>query len=76
MLEPNVSFLNVFSFLTSIRSSYFIQIEEDVQKYTKQIVELRPKITNFKTNNMTELSNFQKDVESILEKLTDESQVS
>ncbi|CAL5213404.1 unnamed protein product [Lathyrus oleraceus] len=57
------------------RSSYFIQIEEDVQKYTKQILELRPKITNFKTNNMTELSNFQKDVESILEKLTDESQV-
>ncbi|KAL5054274.1 hypothetical protein RYX36_034956 [Vicia faba] len=57
------------------RSSYFIQIEEDVQKYTKQIIELRPKITNFKTNNMTELSNFHKDVESILENLTDESQV-
>ncbi|XP_058730871.1 uncharacterized protein At4g04980 [Vicia villosa] len=57
------------------RSSYFIQIEEDVQKYTKQIIELRPKITNFKTNNMIELSNFHRDVESILENLTDESQV-
>ncbi|XP_004505007.1 uncharacterized protein At4g04980 [Cicer arietinum] len=57
------------------RSSYFIQIEEDVQKYTKQIIELRSKITNFKTNDMTELSKFHKDVESILENLTDESQV-
>ncbi|GAU40315.1 hypothetical protein TSUD_64800 [Trifolium subterraneum] len=57
------------------RSSYFIQIEEDVQKYTKQIIELQSKITNFKTNNMTELSKFHRDVESILENLTDESQV-
>ncbi|WJX46198.1 hypothetical protein P8452_33020 [Trifolium repens] len=57
------------------RSSYFIQIEEDVQKYTKQIIELRSKITNFKTNDMTELSKFHRDVESILENLTDESQV-
>ncbi|XP_045820949.1 uncharacterized protein At4g04980-like [Trifolium pratense] len=57
------------------RSSYFIQIEEDVQKYTNQIIELQSKITNFKTNNMTELSKFHGDVESILENLTDESQV-
>ncbi|KAK7412311.1 hypothetical protein VNO78_03764 [Psophocarpus tetragonolobus] len=57
------------------RSSYFQQIEEDVQKYTKQIVELRSAITNFKTKDMTELIKFHKDVESVLENLTDESQV-
>ncbi|WJX26582.1 hypothetical protein P8452_15484 [Trifolium repens] len=57
------------------RSSYFQQIEEDVQKYTKHILELRCSITNFKTKEMTELIKFHKDVESVLEKLTDESQV-
>ncbi|XP_061349458.1 uncharacterized protein At4g04980-like [Gastrolobium bilobum] len=57
------------------RSSYFQQIEEDVQKYTKQIIELRPKISNFNTKDMKELIKFHKDVESVLEKLTDESQV-
>ncbi|KAI4299336.1 hypothetical protein L6164_032805 [Bauhinia variegata] len=57
------------------RSSYFQQIEEDVQKYSKKITELRPAITNFKTKEMTELVKFHKDVESVLEKLTDESQV-
>lgn len=57
------------------RSSYFQQIEEDVQKYTEQIVELRSSITNFKTKEMTELIKFHKEVESVLENLTDESQV-
>ncbi|CAJ2648690.1 unnamed protein product [Trifolium pratense] len=57
------------------RSSYFLQIEEDVQKYTKHILELRSSITNFKTKEMAELIKFHKDVESVLEKLTDESQV-
>ncbi|TKY71664.1 hypothetical protein E2542_SST00396 [Spatholobus suberectus] len=57
------------------RSSYFQQIEEDVQRYTKQIIELRSAITNFKTKDMTELVKFHKDVESVLENLTDESQV-
>lgn len=57
------------------RSSYFQQIEEDVQKYTKQILELRTTITNFKTKEMTELKKFHKEVESVLENLTDESQV-
>ncbi|WVZ25873.1 hypothetical protein V8G54_004417 [Vigna mungo] len=57
------------------RSSYFQQIEEDVQNYTKQILELRSTISNFKTKDMTELAKFHKDVESVLEKLTDESQV-
>ncbi|KAK7302744.1 hypothetical protein RJT34_13640 [Clitoria ternatea] len=57
------------------RSSYFLQIEEDVQRYTKHIIELRSAITNFKTKEMTELVKFHKDVESILENLTDESQV-
>ncbi|CAI8591197.1 unnamed protein product [Vicia faba] len=57
------------------RSSYFQQIEEDVQKYTKHITELRSTITKFKTSEMTELIKFHKDVESVLENLTDESQV-
>ncbi|MED6181670.1 hypothetical protein PIB30_021457 [Stylosanthes scabra] len=57
------------------RSSYFQQIEEDVQKYAKQIMELRSTITNYKTNDMTALIKFHQDVESVLEKLTDESQV-
>ncbi|XP_057433780.1 uncharacterized protein At4g04980-like isoform X2 [Lotus japonicus] len=57
------------------RSSYFQQIEADVQKYTKQIIELRSSITNFKTKDMTELIKFHKDAESVLENLTDESQV-
>ncbi|AES87888.2 hypothetical protein MTR_4g036480 [Medicago truncatula] len=48
------------------RSSYFQQIEEDVQKYTKHIIELRSSITNFKTKEMTELIKFHKDVESVL----------
>ncbi|XP_027348356.1 uncharacterized protein At4g04980-like [Abrus precatorius] len=57
------------------RSSYFQQIEEDVQKYTTQIIELRSSITNFKTKEMPELIKFHKQVESVLENLTDESQV-
>ncbi|XP_027338919.1 uncharacterized protein At4g04980-like [Abrus precatorius] len=57
------------------RSSYFQRIEEDVQRYTKHIIELRFAITNFKTNEMTELIKFHEDVESVLENLTDESQV-
>ncbi|XP_015943329.1 uncharacterized protein At4g04980 [Arachis duranensis] len=57
------------------RSSYFQQIEEDVQKYAKQIQELRSAITNYKTKDMTDLIKFHQDVESVLEKLTDESQV-
>ncbi|XP_028775516.1 uncharacterized protein At4g04980-like [Neltuma alba] len=57
------------------RSSYFQQIEEDVKKYSKQITEMRSSISNFKTNDMTELVNFHKVIESVLENLTDESQV-
>nr|KYP62956.1 hypothetical protein KK1_017517 [Cajanus cajan] len=57
------------------RSAYFQQIEEDAQRYTNQIIELRSAITNFKTKDMTELIEFHKDVESVLENLTDESQV-
>ncbi|XP_061375567.1 uncharacterized protein At4g04980-like [Gastrolobium bilobum] len=57
------------------RSPYFQQIEQDVQKYTQQIIELRSAISNFKTKEMTELIKFHKDVDSVLENLTDESQV-
>ncbi|KAI9395843.1 hypothetical protein POPTR_004G038400v4 [Populus trichocarpa] len=57
------------------RSAYFQQIEEDVQKYSKEITELKAAISTFKTKDMTELIKFHKHVESILEKLTDETQV-
>lgn len=58
-----------------LRSAYFQQIEEDVQKYSKVITELKAAISTFKTKDMTELIKFHKHVESILEKLTDETQV-
>ncbi|KAJ6402045.1 hypothetical protein OIU84_014173 [Salix udensis] len=57
------------------RSAYFQQIEEDAQKYSKAIIELKAAISTFKTKDMAELIKFHKHVESILEKLTDETQV-
>ncbi|KAL5841699.1 hypothetical protein ACOSQ3_012302 [Xanthoceras sorbifolium] len=57
------------------RSAYFQQIEEDVQKYAKSITELKSSINTFQTKDMEELAKFHKQVESVLEKLTDESQV-
>uniref|UniRef100_M4ERN1 Hydroxyproline-rich glycoprotein family protein n=1 Tax=Brassica campestris TaxID=3711 RepID=M4ERN1_BRACM len=57
------------------KSAYFQQIQEDVAKYMKSINELRIEITKFKTKDMTELLSFHSRVESILEKLTDETQV-
>ncbi|XP_022715920.1 uncharacterized protein At4g04980-like [Durio zibethinus] len=57
------------------RSAYFQQIEEDVQKYSKSITELKTAISTFNTKDMTELLAFHKYVESILENLTDETQV-
>ncbi|KAF9683541.1 hypothetical protein SADUNF_Sadunf04G0024500 [Salix dunnii] len=51
------------------------QIEEDAQKYSKAITELRAAISTFKTKDMAELVKFHRHVESILEKLTDETQV-
>ncbi|CAH2071676.1 unnamed protein product [Thlaspi arvense] len=57
------------------RSSYFQQIEEDVQKYAKSIEELKSSIQNFQTKDMKELLEFHSKVESVLEKLTDETQV-
>ncbi|CAA7046940.1 unnamed protein product [Microthlaspi erraticum] len=57
------------------RSSYFQQIEEDVQKYAKSIQELKSSIQSFQTKDMKELLEFHSKVESVLEKLTDETQV-
>ncbi|KFK32235.1 hypothetical protein AALP_AA6G215200 [Arabis alpina] len=57
------------------RSSYFQQIEEDVQKYAKSIEELKSLIQSFQTKDMKELLEFHSKVESVLEKLTDETQV-
>lgn len=57
------------------RSAYFQQIEEDVQKYAKPITELKTAISTFQTKDMTELIKFHKHVESVLENLTDETQV-
>ncbi|XP_061982779.1 uncharacterized protein At4g04980-like [Populus nigra] len=57
------------------RSAYFQQIEEDVQKHAKAVTELKATISSFKTKDLTELIKFHKHVESILENLTDETQV-
>jgi len=67
--EPN-AFLSL-----CIRSAYFQQIEEDVQKHAKAVTELKATISSFKTKDLTELIKFHKHVESILENLTDETQV-
>ncbi|GKV00889.1 hypothetical protein SLEP1_g13500 [Rubroshorea leprosula] len=57
------------------RSAYFQQIEEDVQKYSKVITELRSSISSFKSKDMIEMNEFHKHVESVLESLADETQV-
>ncbi|TYG53264.1 hypothetical protein ES288_D09G095600v1 [Gossypium darwinii] len=57
------------------KSAYFQQIEEDVEKYSKSIYELKGAIGKFKTKDMNELLQFYKEVESVLENLTDETQV-
>ena len=67
---------SLFPFLFPLsRSAYFQQIEEDVQKHAKTIMELKPAITSFQTKDMNEMLKFHKHVESCLEALTDESQV-
>ncbi|MFQ6661176.1 hypothetical protein Gotur_029425 [Gossypium turneri] len=57
------------------KSAYFQQIEEDVEKYSKSIYKLKGAIGKFKTKDMNELLQFYKEVESVLENLTDETQV-
>lgn len=57
------------------RSSYFQQIEEDVQRHAKSIIELTSAIIDFKSKDMVELLEFHQRVESILENLVDETQV-
>uniref|UniRef100_A0A803LPS9 Hydroxyproline-rich glycoprotein family protein n=1 Tax=Chenopodium quinoa TaxID=63459 RepID=A0A803LPS9_CHEQI len=57
------------------RSAYFMQIEEDVEKYGKTIKEMQGTLSSFQTKDMNELHKFYQKVESTLEVLTDESQV-
>ncbi|XP_057537487.1 uncharacterized protein At4g04980 [Amaranthus tricolor] len=57
------------------RSSYFQQIEEDVEKHGKTIKEMQGALSSFQTKDMNELFKFYQEVESKLEVLTDESQV-
>ncbi|KAG7588073.1 hypothetical protein ISN44_As07g004280 [Arabidopsis suecica] len=57
------------------KSAYFLQIQDDIAKYMKSINELKIEITKFQTKDMTELLSFHRRVESVLENLTDESQV-
>ncbi|XP_050217035.1 uncharacterized protein At4g04980-like isoform X2 [Mercurialis annua] len=57
------------------RSPYFQQLEEDAQKYEKPILDLKIAIDSFQTNNMRKLLDFRNYFESVLEVLTDESQV-
>ncbi|KAL9310236.1 putative protein CHUP1 [Arabidopsis thaliana] len=57
------------------KSAYFLQIQADIAKYMTSINELKIEITKFQTKDMTELLSFHRRVESVLENLTDESQV-
>lgn len=57
------------------RSAYFQQIEEDVQKHSRTIMEIKAAMNSFHTKDMSELIRFHKYVEQHLEKLTDETQV-
>ncbi|KAK9056320.1 hypothetical protein SSX86_027410 [Deinandra increscens subsp. villosa] len=57
------------------RSSYFLQIEEDVKSYSDSIKEVKTALVSFQTTDMDELIKFHEYVESHLEKLTDETQV-
>ncbi|KAK6917505.1 hypothetical protein RJ641_018256 [Dillenia turbinata] len=57
------------------RSAYFQQIEEDFKNHSKAIMELKKEISTFQTKEMAELMKYHKHVESILEQLTDETQV-
>lgn len=61
--------------LASIRSAYFRQIEEDVEKHSASIMELRSSINSFETKDMKDLLKFHQHVEQQLENLTDETQV-
>ncbi|KAL2931960.1 hypothetical protein RDABS01_037370, partial [Bienertia sinuspersici] len=57
------------------RSSYFQQIEEDIEKHGKSIKEMQVTLASFQNKDMNELLEFYQQVESKLEVLTDESQV-
>ncbi|KAG7591252.1 hypothetical protein ISN45_Aa01g002990 [Arabidopsis thaliana x Arabidopsis arenosa] len=57
------------------KSPYFQKIEEDVRMYMSSINELKTEITKFKNKDITELQKFHHRVESVLEKLEDETQV-
>ncbi|CAH8372089.1 unnamed protein product [Eruca vesicaria subsp. sativa] len=57
------------------KSAYFQQIEADVEMYMKAINDLKTEITNFKSKDMAELQKFHLYIESVLEKLTDETKV-
>ncbi|KAF3587751.1 hypothetical protein F2Q69_00026327 [Brassica cretica] len=57
------------------KSAYFQQIEADVEMYMKAINELKKEISSFKGKDMAELQKFHLYIESVLEKLTDETKV-
>lgn len=69
-MEPGDHFASLL-----VRSTYFQQIEEDVKNHAKSVRELKAAINSFTNSDMFELQNFHKNVESHLEKLTDETQV-
>lgn len=69
-------FIVIHNFVASfIRSAYFQQIEEDVEKHAKTINEMKAALSSFQTKDMSELLKFHQYIELHLEDLTDESQV-
>ena len=69
MLNPNISIC------LSRRSSYFRNIEDDVQKHATSIMEVKSSLESFETKDMEKLLGFYERIEMLLEQLTDESQV-
>ncbi|XP_010458483.1 PREDICTED: uncharacterized protein At4g04980-like [Camelina sativa] len=57
------------------KSPYFQKIEEDVRVYMNSIKELKTEITKFQNKDITELQKLHHRVESVLDKLEDETQV-
>ncbi|PIA30675.1 hypothetical protein AQUCO_05400049v1 [Aquilegia coerulea] len=57
------------------RSAYYQQIENDVTKHAKTIMEMKAAINSFQPKDMVELVQFQQHVEHHLEKLSDETKV-
>ncbi|MCO5611187.1 hypothetical protein L7F22_065437 [Adiantum nelumboides] len=56
-------------------SEYFRKIEDDVSKHASSILYVKSQLETFETHDMKQLMRFHRNIEALLEQLTDESQV-